>query len=98
MPASSNNPISVFQGRTMALVPPKFVSVLWKQVQQMRSLLFFVFSLSLLAGKKPEPQWKIGRVLDSHLAKSSVAVGSTTSTTGTATVTGSDGLATASGQ
>jgi hypothetical protein len=64
----------------------------------MRPLLFFVFSLSLLAGKKPEPQWKIGKVLDSRLAKSSVAVGSTTNTTGTASATGSDGLATASGQ
>jgi len=64
----------------------------------MRPLLFFVLSLSLVAAKKPEPQWKIGKVLDSHLAKSSVAVGSTTNTTGTATATGSEGLTTASGQ
>jgi hypothetical protein len=64
----------------------------------MRLLLLLAFSVPLLAGKKPEPEWKTGKVLDSHLAKSSVAVGSTTNTTGTATATGSEGVVTATGQ
>lgn len=64
----------------------------------MRFLLVLAFSFPLLAGKKPEPQWQTGKVLDSRLAKSSVPVGSTTNTTSTATATGSDGVATASGQ
>ena len=64
----------------------------------MRILLILTLSISLLAGKKPEPHWKVGKVLDSRLAKSSVPVGSTTNTTGTATVTGSESSATATGQ
>jgi hypothetical protein len=64
----------------------------------MRSLAILALALPLLSAKKPEPQWKTGKILDSRLAKSSVPVGSTTNTTSTATATGSDGLATASGQ
>jgi hypothetical protein len=64
----------------------------------MRLVLVLAVSLPLLAAKKPEPQWKTGKVLDSHLAKSSVPVGSTTSTSGIATVTGSENSATVSGQ
>lgn len=48
--------------------------------------------------KKQTRDWKTGKVLDSRLAKSSIAVGSTTNTNTTATVTASDGMATGTGQ
>jgi hypothetical protein len=64
----------------------------------MRLVLVLALSFPLLGAKKPEPDWKTAKVLDSHLARSSVPVGSTTNTSGTATVTGSESSATVSGQ
>ncbi len=64
----------------------------------MRFVLVLVLSFPVLANKKPQPQWQTGKVLDAHLAKSSVPVGSTTSTSGTATVNGSENSAVVSGQ
>ena len=62
--------------------------------------ILFVIGLFVPAvfAKKETRDWKTGKVLDSRLAKSSIAVGSTTNTNSTATVTGSDGMATGTGQ
>jgi hypothetical protein len=59
----------------------------------MRLFLLLALSFPSLVNKNPEPQWKTGKVLYSRLAKSSVAVGSTTSTNSMAAATGSEGLA-----
>jgi hypothetical protein len=74
----------------------------WGTLNQMRCLCTVLFAILLAApgicAKKEVRDWKTGRVLDSHLAKSSVATGSTTNTNGTATVNASDTSATVSGQ
>src|SRR5882724_12006970 len=62
-----------------------------------RAVLLILTISAFSAAAKKEMEWKTGKVLDSRLAKSSVATGSTTGTTSTATVTGSDGNATVAG-
>jgi hypothetical protein len=68
----------------------------------MRCLCAILFGVVLAVpgtcAKKEVRDWKTGKVLDSHLAKSSVASGATTNTNGTATATGSDNTATVSGE
>jgi hypothetical protein len=74
----------------------------WSTLNQMRCLCAILFGVVLAApgtcAKKEVMDWKTGKVLDSHLAKSSVASGATTSTNSTATATGSDNTATVSGE